>query len=403
MIANPEFLKTRLSEGGITRAVVVDEAFDDDKALSKVNGEDTFWAEIEAHAEWKTTLEAKGIPCADFETFRLDGLPKLWQLRKTFSGEIEVALAGLFLDAEQNLADPEKVTKYLGDLGLNTVPLGIKPDRSIGSGTPALPSIPLETQLVFLDYDLEGNPSLSGTRLSERIAEHLAQRKERTPFLVIFSNKPNARKLSEDFRKRTGFLRGTFTFISKQDASDFSKLCRHLSATCIGLKGLGHLQYFFFALKHRLAEVAKSVETEVMQLDVQDHAFIQRLALQDEGACLGEYMLNFFAAVLSHELRDGHEVQAAKQKLDAFPFEGRHLPFSESPSAPIQRLYRAVLTEPGITDATPHPQAKNGKALSTKNKEYTAPPLLMLGDIFASKSNKPVYIEIGRASCRERV
>lgn len=396
MIASPEFLKARLSEGGITKAVVVDEAFDDDKAMAKVNGEDAFWAEIDARADWKAAIEAKGIPCADFDTFRLDGLPKLWRLRKEFSGEIKVALEGLFLDAEQNLADPEIVTKHLGDLGLDAVPLGTKPDRAVGSGMPAFPSIPLETQIVFLDYDLEGNPSLTSTRLSERIAGHLAERKERTPFLVIFSNKPNARTLSEGFRKRTGFLRGTFTFISKQDARDFPKLCKHLSETCIGLKGLGQLQYFFFALKHRLAEVAKSVETEVMQLDVQDHAFIQRLALQDEGACLGEYMLDFFAAVLSHEFRDGPEVQAAKQKLDAFPFEGRHLPFSETPSAPIQRLYRAVLTEPGVGDATPHPQTKDGK-LNAKGKEYPAPPLLMFGDIFAHKASKPVYIVMNPA------
>ena len=399
MIASPEFLKARLSEGGITRAAVIDEAFDDENALAKVNGEDVFWAEIDARPEWKSLLEAKNIPCDDFATFQLDGLPKLWQQRKAFSGEIVTAIAALFLDAEQNLADPATVTKYLGDLGLTTVSIGAKPNNSGKKGASTLPNIPAEAQLVFLDYDLEGNPKLTGgrTRLSEQIAGRLAERKEHTPFLVIFSNKPNARALSEGFRKRTGFLRGTFTFIPKQDARDFLKLCKHLSETCLGLKGLGNLQYFFFALKRRLEEVAEKVETEVMQLDVQDHAFIQRLALQDEGACLGEYMLDFFGAVLSHELRDGPEVQAAKRQLDAFPFEGRHLPFSESPSAPIQRLYRAVLTDPGITDAEPHPQTKNGRALNAKGKEYVAPPLLMFGDIFASKPKKPVYVVMNPA------
>lgn len=394
MIASPDFLKARLSEGGITEAAVIDEAFDDDNALAKLNGgEDVFWAEIDARPDWKALLVAQNIPCDDFETFRLDGLPKLWQQRTAFSGEIATAIATLFLDAEQNLADPATVKKHLSDLGLNTVAIGAKPNNYGKKGNPTLPSIPSEAQLVFLDYDLEGSPKLPGrTRLSEQIAGHLAERKEHTPFLVIFSNKPNARTLSEGFRKRTGFLRGTFTFIPKKDARDFLTLCKHLSETCLGLKGLGNLQYFFFALKRRLEEVAKKVETEVMQLDVQDHAFIQRLALQDEGACLGEYMLDFFGAVLSHELRDGAEVQAAKRQLDAFPFEDRHLPFSESPSAPIQRLYRAVLTDPGITDAEPHPQTKKGKALNAKGKEYVAPPLLMFGDIFVSTPKKPVYV-----------
>ena len=298
-------------------------------------------------------------------------------------------------DAEENLADPETVASHLKGLGLTVASIGTKPKQSLLTSEHALPSIPDDVQLVFLDYDLEGDSALDSTqktRMSELVANQLAERKEKTPFLVIFSNKPNARSLSEGFRKRTGYLRGTFVFIPKEEARDMAKLCARLANTCVGMKGLGHLQHFFFALKRRLAEVARTVETEVMQLNVQDHAFIQRLALQEEGTSLGEYMLDLFGAVLSHELRDGAEVQEARRKLDAFPFEDRHFPFSDLPSAPIQRLYRAVLTEPGILDACPHPRVLQGRAKDTKGFTYKAPPLLMLGDIFAKNAREPVYV-----------
>jgi hypothetical protein len=399
MIATPEFLKARLAEGGVLHAAVVDDAFDEDKAIAKVTHEDEFWAEVEAHPQWKEVLSERQIPCADFDTFRSRGLVPLWRERRKFSGEIATALNALFIEADEALGDPQKVAEHLGSLGLEVVPVGTKPKQPMGSGTPALPTIPPEIELVFLDYDIEGvgASARAQTRLSERVASHLAERKERTPFLVLFSNKPNARLLAETFRKRTGYLRGTFTFISKEEARDVTKLCNHLSDTCIGQKGLGHLQHFFFALKRRLAEVAASVESQVMQLNVQDHAFIQRLALQEEGATLGEYMLDFFGAVLSHELRDGPEVQEAKRLLDAFPFEERHFPFSDLPSAPIQRLYRAVLTEPGISDATPHPRAVGGKAKSIKGKDYKAPPLLMFGDVFIKSARSPVYVVLNPA------
>jgi hypothetical protein len=400
MIVSPEFLRDRLSGGGVTQAAVVDEAFDPEKAVSRVTSDDEFWAELDAQPEWRTELESKAIPCADQDSFRIDGLRRLWERRKDFTGEIAAAVSKLFVDAEQNLADPHAVSQHLGQLGLTVKTIGTKPAGATGQTQHALPSIPGDVQLVFLDYDLEGDSAFdrSKTRMSELVAQNLAERKEKTPFLVLFSNKPNARQLAEGFRKRTGYLRGAFAFIPKQEARDFDKLRSHLADTCVGMTGLGHLQYFFFALKRRLAEVAKEVESEVMQLNVQDQAFIQRLALQEEGACIGEYMLDFFGAVLSHELRSGKEVQEARHKLDAFAFEDRHFPFSDLPSAPIQRLYRAVLTEPGVGPASPHPRATDGKGKYTKgNQTYKAPPLLMLGDIFAKNARSPVYVVMNPA------
>src|SRR6266478_4072806 len=154
MIASPQFLKDRLLEGGITRAAVVDEAFDVDKAVARVTTEADFWAEMDAQPSWKSELEAKGIPCTDLETFKLDGLPKLWEHRREFSGAVANAVSTLFVDAEQNLADPQTVAEHLASLGLKVVTIGTKPKPIGRIPAQALPSIPNDVQLVFLDYDL---------------------------------------------------------------------------------------------------------------------------------------------------------------------------------------------------------------------------------------------------------
>jgi hypothetical protein len=155
-------------------------------------------------------------------------------------------------------------------------------------------------------------------------------------------------------------------------------------------------QQFFRALQARLKKVTRSVKNEVMQLDVQDYAFIQRLALQDDGSPLGEYLLEMFGMVLRYELQDGAEVQAARSKLDGLNFE-RHLPFTSQPSAPVRRIYRALLMEPGVGKAEPHALAGNNKCKDDDGKECPYPPLLMLGDIFAASSKREVYVVVNPA------
>jgi len=397
MVISPEAFKISLAEAGITHAAVIDEAFDSQAAVRLAVGVENFFGEIEDNPELAVLLNEKSVQCDDIDVFSTNGLSELWKCRSQFVGRLNELVKGLFLTAEEKLREPQTVSQHLQTLGLNVLSLStlshLSDDKPLSA---ELPSV----RLVFLDYDLEGDDQLEikgETRRSQLIAKRLAEAKGDAPFLVLFSNKPNVSELVESFRENTGYLRGTFAFITKNDAVDLTELCRQLSASCIQCKDLGRIQHFFFALKAQLKEVSIKVEKEVMQLNVQDYAFIQRLALQDDGAPLGEYMLDLFGAVLSYELREGAEVQTARRALDKLDFGQRHLPFSDQPSTPIQRIYRAVLTEPGIVDAEPHPQSNNGTLKDAKGNDYPAPPLLMLGDIFAHDDQHPVYIVVNPA------
>jgi hypothetical protein len=379
-----------LSEAGIKKAAVIDEAFDP-PALSTIAQElAEFFTLLEATPIFRKELEEKGIECGDREKFENEGWLKLWNARTSITGELGAQLRPLFEPHEQMRVAPETVAKYLEELGVSDV-------CRIGANG----NVPNDVPLVFLDYDLESgarNMQLQlFTRRSQKIAEELSHRNEAAPFLVLFSNRPDVPNYRETFRSEAGYLRGTFAFISKEHAVDQTQFRQLLLDCCLGHPALRLTQQFFFALKQRIDVVAESVKKDVMQLDVQDYAFIQRLGLQDDGALLGEYLLDIFGAVLSHELRSGADVQKARRELDALDFDKRHLPFSDQPSIPIQRIYRAILTEPGISDCAPHPQVGETKFKISENDFCPYPPLLMLGDIFAGEVTEPIYVIVNPA------
>jgi len=286
------------------------------------------------------------------------------------------------------LAEPEAVVQHLRDLGLDEVyRVGAKGD------------VPDGVLLVFLDYDLESNQGAQQQvgRRSQQIAEELSKRDNGAPFLVLFSSKPEVQELADSFREESGYLRGTFAFISKERARDAAQLRQLLFGYCLGHPALQLTQRFFFALKKHLRIVAESVRQEVMQLDVQDYAFIQRLGLQEDGAPLGEYLLDLFGSVLSHEMRNSEEVQQARRALDALDFDKGHLPFADQPSAPIQRLYRAMLTDAGVGPVSPHPQSGAAQCKNAAGENCAFPPLLMLGDIFARSVDHPIHVVVNPA------
>lgn len=389
MIATSASLKVRFIDAGITDAAIIDEAFDDEAAVRLAGEIDEFWGEIQDKPEWQKELNEKRIPYESKEVLSTEGLRHLWIRREEFSGGIGAFITKrVFARAIENLSAPQKVAGYLRN------EFGIANVVSVSGDEKSEKDVPKEARLVFLDYNLEGDAGLTlkpEARRSVRIAKALLSRQSNAPFLVLFSSLENAPMQAEDFRAHTGYLRGTFLFISKSDALNLSKLCEKLSSSCVESRDLGRFQHFFLAISARLKEVTDKVKKDVMQLDVQDYAFMQRMALQEDGAPLGEYMIDLFGTVLSYELRNGEEVLAARHELDKLYFGQNHLPFSTQPSIPIKEIYCAVLTEPGVGDAKPHPQADGGKIINSKGKQYKAPPLLMLGDIFARDSNSPVY------------
>jgi hypothetical protein len=398
MITSPESLTTRLASAGITKVAVIDDAFDDRKVITLAVGVDEFWTVIGDNEGWSEQLAANGVPFQDVDTFSTDGLIELWRKRAAFQGTLATAVTEMFSSAEEKLSYPTQVAENLKklELAVECFDLPTAPS-SEGPAEPRLEGV----QLVFLDYDLEGEDNIdlvTSERRSHAIAKALARRRGDTPFLVLFSSLDGVQNEAENFREQAFYLRGSFLFLRKVDAANFDTLCQRLAPSCVWSRDIGHFQHFFVTLRERLREVADDVERSFLQLDVQDYAHFQHVALQEDGAPLGKYMLDLFGAVLSHEFRDGPQVQDARAALDRLDLTRQHLPFQTQPTAPLERIYRAVLTEPGISvgPAPPHPHT-NGIPIEYRGNQRDMPPLLMLGDIFANGPEQPVYVVMNPA------
>ncbi len=398
MIASPEALSARLAQAGVTKVAVIDDAFDDRNLMPLAIGVEELWAQIAENEEWASQLVTNGIRCDDQEIFANDGLIELWRKRSVLQGPLSEAVKAVFLNAEEKLSFPTQVAENLRKLNLSVECFDLPTAPTIdGPAEPRLEGV----QLVFLDYDLEGETRIerpTSELRSHAIARVLARRRGDTPFLVLFSSLDGVRDESERFRQHAFYLRGSFLFLRKVDAARFETLCRLLAPSCVWTRDIGHFQHFFITLKEHLGVVAADIERRFLQLDIQDYAHFQHVALQKDGAPLGEYMLELFGAVLSHEFRDGKKVQEARSALDQLDLTTQHLPFHTQPTTPVERIYRAVLTEPGILigPATPHPQML-GWYVEHLGKIREVPPLLMLGDIFGKAPDVPVYIVMNPA------
>ena len=398
MTVTPELFRTRLADANVKKVVVIDDAFNQRALMSLIDSADvdTFWEKLHDIEGSFQSLEQHGIPCNEKQAFEEDGLFALWEARSFFDGPLKEEINILFLTPEEKWSQPTIVAQNLQRLGLDVVCHESFAIPQEGASNPLH-----DAQVVFLDYDLEGSDKIAvpgAKSLSHEIATYLGGRRGDSPFLVLFSSLNEVESHAETFRETALYLRGSFLFLRKSDAVTLQSLCDHLAPSCLWSRDIGHFRHFFLTLRKQLRDVSTEVEKKLLQLDVQDYAHFQRVALQEDGAPLGEYMLDLFGAVLSHEFRNGADVQEARAALDKLDLTSQHLPFHTQPTASMERIYRAVLTEPGISVgfAEPHPAAE--QLLREINCVYhKMPPLLMLGDIFAKSEDDQVLIVMNSA------
>jgi len=395
----PEILKKRLKEANITKAAIIDDAFDgiSNEALSKDLS--SFMASLEEEAVFN---EAQAI-CGDLEDasdFDLDRAKQLWEANARWGANLKGPAALLFNVYNQRLATLNQLASNLEHLGLAIQKCGVRAD------------VPLQTGLIFLDYYLQPEteaPSQSTLRaqltetgsreqapptelLAERIAKKIGSQGGSRPFLVLISDKADVSVVRDAFRQRTNYLAGTFACLSKTKASNQETLYLHLGSWGVGHPALGPAREFFDAVTNSIDKTASAFKECLLALDVQDYSFIQRLSLGADGEPLGEYMLEMIGAALSHRLRAQGEVCNAKKTLDRQHF-GIHLPSVTQPSLELRRLYRDATTEPNVNDLEPHPL-----------QEFQDPPpkgpipRLVLGDILAKTEDELVYM-VANAGC----
>ena len=130
--------------------------------------------------------------------------------------------------------------------------------------------------------------------------------------------------------------------------------------------------------------VAEDFRHFVRQLDMHDYSHIQRIALQQEGHPLGDYLAWLFESVLAYQFRSHAGLRREQKAVDQLTFE-ECLPCERSTvGVTLNRAYWMAQTLP-VDAVGHHPWVGD---------DDFAAPMYELGDLFVNELGKSAYVLI---------
>lgn len=247
-----------------------------------------------------------------------------------------------------------------------------------------------QCEIVFLDYYLE-DPS-KGPALAEDIASQLIAQEGRSPLqqIILMSNRENVARERRTFRKQANIRGASFAFVPKTELSSRRQIYSHLAVLDRARPMAPKIDAYHDALNNAVIEGARTFLELVDELDIDDYAHLQNVALMKDGDPLGEYIATLFAAELAARTVEASEVRAAERDLDKTEFEGK--PFaSTEPSTIVKQLYHSSLICSNTGELGDHPRA-------TPDSVYAGMPLVRMGDLFFSPDKERV-VAVLSADC----
>jgi len=392
-LTTAEELKQRFSDTKIAKAAIVDDTFDSFTAESLAQPLTRF-VDLLADEDNLAELQRLMPQIAQADAFDFDAAKVLWERRTQWSGKIAPLANELFGDYGKKLDRLKALRASLEKIGLEV--------QEFGANLTKYDAL-AEVHIVFLDYQLEtpasvvqaesvalagaqsGRPIETAQTKAERIAAELAGGEKR-PFLVLISAIADLAEIHAGFRERTNYIGGTFGFLEKNRASDEPYLYCQIRGWGIGHPALPVITDFIAKVRKSATGVAEEFGRTLLELDVQDYSFIQRLSLAADGEPLGEYMLHLISESLSHRLRNHPAVITARQELDKIHFNN-HLPSIVRPSDTVSRLYMEAQTDRGPEEMAPHPLQS-----AQQPPPQTVYPRVMQGDVFLSPCKTYAYV-----------
>ncbi len=347
-------VKQQLETVGISKALIIDDAFDKPTRQAVSNELPDFWAKIEFDDAAMAELHAIDSAIANESDISDEVLQSLWDKRKT-DGHLADAVRTLFSLKIGDWEQLEKLSAFLVSLQIQPVRLGSDEDE------------PHEQfKLIFIDYYL-GGVGENAVEHSRGRARHLYDSAvgER-PFIVLMSS---ADVGSPDlFRESSGLVRGLFGWLPKGEFSKADSLYLHFATWAFALPTRHEIQQFVETLEDALTKVSEEFKKYVRSLGFEDYANIQAFCLQEEGQPLGEYMLWLYKSLLGHLLHSQPPVKELQAKLDAMEFSA-FMPNQWQPSLRLAEIYGFAVTEPNIGPLGPHPRHKAAPTVSKAHED----------------------------------
>jgi len=364
-----------LRDAGITKAAIIDDAYDPPTRSEFAHEIDDFWGVVvrtPALVEKIRELKPGVAGAMDVDD---DLLRKLWERRNTLPELRQILDEQLFPTRLASLAPLELLGANLQEVGVTPICLGSQQE------------LPEPIKLVFLDYRLGPGmePAVEAARAKARRMYDAAANDADKPFIVLMSSHPEASAAKDRFREASGLLGGLFGYTPKDQLKEKERLYLQLATWALGMPARHQIQHFVEALEVALDAASKEFRRSIRSLGFEDYANIQWLSLQAEGHPFGHYMLWLYKSFLAHLLHVHEKVVAEQRKLDALCFQ-EFSPSQSPPSMDLAKLYRFAITEPVDSELT-HPRAAKDDPT----------PLVRIGDLFFKEESADVLIVINPA------
>lgn len=351
----------RLLEVGITRAVVIDDAFDP-LSLDDFRAEIAdFWAGIFRDEEALAELRDLKPGLDSEEDIDEELINELWErtLKEELSSLSAPCKTVLFQRQLESHSELARLVANLSRIDVSPILIGTEEE---------LPTD--ELKLVFLDFFLGPDPTPTGPEAVEQAIqgivsgdtpEHASIRASMNKageileqfddaFIVLMSSKDGVEHARSKFREATGLIEGMFDYASKEQLAQEKDLHLRLGLSAAGLPVRHDIQRFISALETSVKAASTDFITRIKSLSFEDYSYINSLSLRTEGHPLGDYMSWLYKSLLAHLVHNHGQVIDAQKKLDSIDIE-KYVPLKRSPSLDLADVYRLALTEPGPSDA----------------------------------------------------
>ena len=235
-------------------------------------------------------------------------------------------------------------------------------------------------EIIFLDYYLE-DPAKGGA-LAEEIARQLIAQPGRSvrQQIILMSNQENVSKERRVFRKKADIPGASFAFVPKSELASRWQVFTHLAVLDRARPMAPKIDAYHDALTKAVREGAETFLELINELDIDDYANLQSVALMKDGDPLGEYVASLFATELTSRTIEAGTARTAERELDAAEFPGQPHAASE-PSTIVKSLFHSALISSNVGALGDHPRAD-------PDGPYAGIPLVRMGDLFFSDDKK---------------
>lgn len=382
------------------KIAIVDDAFDD-----VFNGTDddkrSFWNDLN-----NKRLENYDLIKSDFDNFNStlskqiedisqlndENLAKLWKQKENYTN-LDPLIIQLFNKKVDEILPLEHIYQAIIES------CKTKNTKCEVSKFPSTLDIKKDLEgmdLVFLDYYMPDDTSVSNTQKSEEIASQIYEHfsTNNLPVLVLMSSSPKILESQNKFRKKTDWLKGLFYCSPKKNLEGADEINLYLILLENIYKDRVKINEFVKAIKQSLEKNKENFIDSIQDIGLEDYIYVSQFSLKGEGQPLGEYMLWLFKSQLEKNIFEDDEYLCEKRNdIDKIHFESLPLLPHYSPSMNLVEMYHSALFSNNLENIENHPLQK------INDETKTLYPYLKQGMVFAAKNGENKVWMIINAEC----